>query len=846
MASIQGIYVALFGRPADPAGLAFFNEATNDGADLTAIGDLASTSEYLSRFTGMTNEEIINSIYQSLFERDGEPAGIAFYVAELEAGRLNINNIAIAILDGAQGDDLLTVNAKIAAADIFTSHLDLDVELEAYNGTAAAQIGREFLDTVTKDDAGTEAEADAAILRLLSDGGQQPGGGGGGGSGPDTVAPIGIINPSSAGDHTFKAGEKITFTVDFSENVNVPATLQLVLSNGDVADYEGGSGSSHVTFSYTVPSGANVADLEVTGVTGVGDIKDAADNIGSITTPTTSLDIVLDSTPPVGVITFAGDGTYGAGETIEFTVTFGEVVDVAAGTTLTLTGGREASYVSGDGTDVLKFAYTVLSSESAPDVEVTGVNGSIADKAGNAADIVATTSLDIVLIPPDGEVHVYDDAGDLVGIYSTQADPDPASGPPWFQNAKPINAAVNSSHDNYTVLVGAGNYTTTGTPIDITQNGLKLLGAQFDVDPRSAAGLRTSGSSDESIINGNGGTQVVRIHANDVEVNGFEIYGASQDAVTTTNALSEGGKQGANISYNIVRNASDDGIVLYKHTGGTVDHNLIYQVADGINVAGNDSISGVPVSSDNNVKYNEIANSSGNGGIYVYDSVNTIIEENYVHDYSGDSGIVVGLRRGTGNPQQDGGTVKNNIVDTTGENGIDIFQSDVTISGNTIKNVPGWAISVGIDYNNESRGNPKPDNVDVTDNVIINVNNTKSSPVGPFRVADGSTDIVFTGNHISGGPGTDALNGTTGADIFVVLNLLDGTDTISGFSNGSDKLDLRAIGFDFDAADTNNDNVIGAGDSNVSVASGTITWTLSPSATLILTGVAELASSDFV
>lgn len=181
MATIQGIYVALFGRPADPAGLAFFNEATNNGADLTAIGDLASTSEYLSRFTGMTNEQIINSIYQSLFERDGEAAGIDFFVGELEAGRLNINNIAIAILDGAQGDDLLTINAKIAAANIFTSHLDLEIESEAYRGTAAAQIGREFLDTVTKDDAGTEAEADAAILRLFPDEGQQPGGGSSGG-----------------------------------------------------------------------------------------------------------------------------------------------------------------------------------------------------------------------------------------------------------------------------------------------------------------------------------------------------------------------------------------------------------------------------------------------------------------------------------------------------------------------------------------------------------------------------------------------------------------------------------------------------------------------------------------
>ena len=50
MASIQGVYVALFGRPADPTGLNYFNSVTNNGADLTAIGDLASTAEYQAAF----------------------------------------------------------------------------------------------------------------------------------------------------------------------------------------------------------------------------------------------------------------------------------------------------------------------------------------------------------------------------------------------------------------------------------------------------------------------------------------------------------------------------------------------------------------------------------------------------------------------------------------------------------------------------------------------------------------------------------------------------------------------------------------------------------------------------
>jgi len=43
MATIQGVYLALFGRPADPAGLSFFNGVTANGANLAGIADLAKS-----------------------------------------------------------------------------------------------------------------------------------------------------------------------------------------------------------------------------------------------------------------------------------------------------------------------------------------------------------------------------------------------------------------------------------------------------------------------------------------------------------------------------------------------------------------------------------------------------------------------------------------------------------------------------------------------------------------------------------------------------------------------------------------------------------------------------------
>ncbi|WP_460451303.1 DUF4214 domain-containing protein [Alsobacter sp. SYSU BS001988] len=175
MASIQGVYVALFNRPADPAGLKFFSDATGGGKDLTKIGDLASTAEYQTRFTGQSATQIVNSIYKSLYNRDAEPSGLAFFVDALTSGRQTINTIAINILDGAQGPDKTLIDLKVSAADLFTSHIDTSAEIAAYNGTAAAGLGRAFL-TAVLTTLPSVTQVDAAIAGIVSAAGPGTGG----------------------------------------------------------------------------------------------------------------------------------------------------------------------------------------------------------------------------------------------------------------------------------------------------------------------------------------------------------------------------------------------------------------------------------------------------------------------------------------------------------------------------------------------------------------------------------------------------------------------------------------------------------------------------------------------
>jgi hypothetical protein len=165
MASIQGVYVALFGRPADPTGLAYFNGVTKNGADLSAINNLAGEKEYTDRFAGQSNVQIVNSIYISLFNRPAEPTGLNFFVDALNKGTLNINNIAIAILDGAQGNDKTVAANKIASADLFTAALDTPSEIGSYTGANAAASARAWLSTVTTT-AATQAQVDAQVKAI--------------------------------------------------------------------------------------------------------------------------------------------------------------------------------------------------------------------------------------------------------------------------------------------------------------------------------------------------------------------------------------------------------------------------------------------------------------------------------------------------------------------------------------------------------------------------------------------------------------------------------------------------------------------------------------------------------
>lgn len=121
-AYVQKAYVAYYGRPADPAGLTYWAvKMDGQGGSLQAIIDaFGNSDEFNRRHGGLTDTQMVAKIYQQTLARDPDPAGLAWYVAELRAGRTTLQRVALDVLNGASGDDAITVANKVDVAGYYT------------------------------------------------------------------------------------------------------------------------------------------------------------------------------------------------------------------------------------------------------------------------------------------------------------------------------------------------------------------------------------------------------------------------------------------------------------------------------------------------------------------------------------------------------------------------------------------------------------------------------------------------------------------------------------------------------------------------------------------------------
>jgi hypothetical protein len=195
----------------------------------------------------------------------------------------------------------------------------------------------------------------------------------------DGVAPTVTSIGSSTANGLYKTGDVISIQVNFSEAVTVTGTPQLTLETGTTGrtiNYAGGTGTSQLTFIYTVQAGDTAADLDYISASALalngGSIGDTVGNAADIALPApgsanslgANKDIVIDTRPAVtSVSSISADGVYTIGQSIVLVVNFTEAVFLSTGSIeLQLETGtidRNATFLAGSGSSTLYFSYTV-------------------------------------------------------------------------------------------------------------------------------------------------------------------------------------------------------------------------------------------------------------------------------------------------------------------------------------------------------------------------------------------------------------------------------------------------------------------------------------------------------
>lgn len=174
--AVQKLYVSYFSRPADFAGLEYWKGqlASNPNALQELSRQFSVSKEYLDTYANLDTRGKVAEVYDNLFGRQAEAAGVDYWANLLNTNKITIDNMVTQIAAGAQGSDLFAYNAKVAASTEFTARLDQPNERTAYSGTAANKIAVDWIagikDLQSAASAMDPGVIDGVIARIVGSG----------------------------------------------------------------------------------------------------------------------------------------------------------------------------------------------------------------------------------------------------------------------------------------------------------------------------------------------------------------------------------------------------------------------------------------------------------------------------------------------------------------------------------------------------------------------------------------------------------------------------------------------------------------------------------------------------
>ena len=133
---VTEIYVATFNRAPDADGLDYW--VNDSDLDLNGIAESFWVQpETQAHFSGMSDKQVVTALYQQLFNRSSDEAGLDYWVEEIIKGNVDKADIVLALINGAQdtitGNDKTTMDNKTEVGMYFAQHAQTLTIEDAYN-----------------------------------------------------------------------------------------------------------------------------------------------------------------------------------------------------------------------------------------------------------------------------------------------------------------------------------------------------------------------------------------------------------------------------------------------------------------------------------------------------------------------------------------------------------------------------------------------------------------------------------------------------------------------------------------------------------------------------------------
>ncbi|MBF25782.1 MAG: hypothetical protein CMP49_04615 [Flavobacteriales bacterium] len=253
---LQELYVAYFGRAADPTGLDYWTEKGISTAKFAA--DMYAQAEFKDAYGSLSTESQVNQIYKNLFDREADVTGLTYWTQQINLGNLQLAEIANHLIWAAQNnegssDDKTALANRTDAAVAYTAEIKTTVAgILAYQAESTdpwksgvnLEEAKTYLSGIDKDTAYTAAGITASVSTVTS-------------NGVPTTADTAVNAVLTTGMDTGSDFSGGSGTDQFS-------ALNTTLTTGD--NFSGGSGTDTLSLTSNLSANTTLAGYTTSGI----------------------------------------------------------------------------------------------------------------------------------------------------------------------------------------------------------------------------------------------------------------------------------------------------------------------------------------------------------------------------------------------------------------------------------------------------------------------------------------------------------------------------------------------------------------------------------------------------